>query len=51
MTATDFDPADAIVQGVLGVATIGLGLFIRPHHVKNIAPPPVQATNFSAQLY
>ncbi len=51
ITATDFDPVDLAVQGVLAVATIGLGLLIHPHHIKNVAPQPTQPTNYSAQLY
>lgn len=51
LTATDFDPADLVVQGALAVGTIGLGLLIHPHHVKNVAQAPQAPANYSAQLF
>ena len=46
----DVDPANLIVTGALGLASIIGGLFVKTHHIKNVALPSEVASNYAAQI-
>ncbi len=48
--AADVDPANLLVTGALGLASIIGGLFVKTHHIRNVAPPSQVAANYAAQL-
>lgn len=48
--ASDVDPVDLVVTGALGLASVIGGLFIKTHHVKNVAPPQQIAQNYGVQI-
>jgi len=46
----DVDPANLLVTGALGLASIIGGLFVKTHHIRNVAPPDQIANNYAAQI-
>ena len=46
----DVDPANLLVTGALGLASIIGGLFVKTHHIRNVAPPNQIANNYAAQI-
>lgn len=46
----DVDPANLLVTGALGLASIIGGLFVKTHHIRNVAPPDQVAANYAAQI-
>jgi len=48
--AADVDPANLLVTGALGLASIIGGLFVKTHHIRNVAPPNQVAANYAAQI-